>query len=222
MGAQVDLWSAIWIAMPSLLRGLLVTIEISALAILVGTLLGLVGGVVLAYAPAWARAPVRAYVDVVRGIPVLVLIFACFYGLPFAGLQVAAFEAGAIALAGFATAHITEVVRGGIESIPHGQNDAAKAIGLPFSERLRFVILPQAMRRMLPPWVNAAVEMVKGSSLVSLIGVVDLLLAMQQVVGRTFIVIPFYGIAALFYFAINFAMSQTAALLERRFAYLRY
>jgi ABC-type amino acid transport system permease subunit len=136
--------------------------------------------------------------------------------------ELAAFEAGAIALAGFATAHITEVVRGGIESIPHGQNDAAKAIGLHFRERLRFVILPQAMRRMLPPWVNAAVEMVKGSSLVSLIGVVDLLLAMQQVVGRTFIVIPFYAVAALFYFTINFSMSQTAALLERRFAYLRY
>jgi polar amino acid transport system permease protein len=222
MGAQQDTWSAIWSALPSLLAGLGVTIQISALAILVGTALGLLGGVILVYAPVWLRAPIRAYVDIVRGIPVLVLIFACFYGLPFAGLQVAAFQAGVIALAGFATAHITEVVRGGIESIPAGQSDAAKAIGLRFVERLRFVILPQAMRRMLPPWVNAAVEMVKGSSLVSLIGVVDLLLAMQQVVGRTFIVIPFYAIAALFYFAINFSMSQTAATLERRFAYLRY
>jgi polar amino acid transport system permease protein len=200
MGAQQDTWSAIWSALPSLLAGLGVTIQISALAILVGTALGLLGGVILVYAPVWLRAPIRAYVD----------------------MQVAAFQAGVIALAGFATAHITEVVRGGIESIPAGQSDAAKAIGLRFVERLRFVILPQAMRRMLPPWVNAAVEMVKGSSLVSLIGVVDLLLAMQQVVGRTFIVIPFYAIAALFYFAINFSMSQTAATLERRFAYLRY
>jgi polar amino acid transport system permease protein len=222
MGGPQDVWTAIWVALPSLLRGLLVTIEISALAIAAGTLLGLLCGIVLAFGPAWARLPVRAYVDIVRGIPVLVLIFACFYGLPFAGLRVSAFEAGAIALGAFATAHITEVVRGGIESIPRGQSDAARAIGLRFAQRLRYVILPQAMRRMLPPWVNAAVEMVKGSSLVSLIGVVDLLLAMQQVVGRTFIVVPFYALAALFYFAINFSMSQSAAALERRFGYLKY
>lgn len=222
MGPPADVWTTIWIALPSLLRGLLVTVEISALAILVGTVLGLLAGTALAYAPVWARAPVRAYVDIVRGIPVLVLIFACFYGLPFAGLQLGPFAAGAVALAGFATAHITEVVRGGIESIPHGQVDAARAIGLRFAQRLRWVILPQAMRRMLPPWVNAAVEMVKASSLVSLIGVVDLLLAMHQVVGRTFIVIPFYAIAAAFYFAINFTLSQSAEVLERRFAYLRY
>ena len=222
MAGPPDVWTAIWVALPSLLRGLLVTIEISALAIAAGTLLGLLCGIVLAFGPWWSRLPVRAYVDVVRGIPVLVLIFACFYGLPFAGVQVAAFGAGAIALGAFATAHVTEVVRGGIESIPQGQSDAARAIGLRFSQRLRFVILPQAMRRMLPPWVNAAVEMVKGSSLVSLIGVVDLLLAMHQVVGRTFVVIPFYAIAALFYFSINFSMSQAAAMLERRFAYLKY
>ena len=222
MGTPPDVWTAIWVALPSLLRGLMVTVEISALAIAAGTVLGVLCGIVLAFGPVWSRLPVRAYVDIVRGIPVLVLIFACFYGLPFAGLQVAAFEAGAIALGAFATAHITEVVRGGIESIPQGQSDAARAIGLRFSQRLRFVILPQAMRRMLPPWVNAAVEMVKGSSLVSLIGVVDLLLAMHQVVGRTFIVIPFYAVAALFYFTINFSMSQAAAALERRFAYLEY
>ena len=222
MGGPPDVWAAIWVALPSLLRGLLVTVEISALAIAAGSLLGFLCGNVLAFGPAWSRLPVRAYVDIVRGIPVLVLIFACFYGLPFAGLRVSAFEAGAIALGAFATAHIAEVVRGGIGSIPRGQSDAARAIGLRFSQRLRFVLLPQAMRRMLPPWVNAAVEMVKGSSLVSLIGVVDLLLAMQQVVGRTFIVIPFYALAALFYFIINFSMSRSAAALERRFAYLRY
>jgi len=222
MMTSPDLLRTIWVALPSLLDGLAVTVAISLLAIAAGTALGLVGGILLAFGPPPVRLAVRAYVDTVRGIPVLVLIFAVFYGLPFAGLQVTAFEAGVAALAAFATAHITEVVRGGVESIPQGQHDAAKAIGLRFVQRLRRVVLPLALLRMLPPWVNAGVEIVKASSLVSLIGVVDLLLAMQQVVGRTFVVIPFYAIAAALYFVIGYAMSRTAVRLERRFAYIRY
>jgi len=212
----------IWVALPRLLQGLSVTFELSGISILLGTLFGFLGGVILSYAPRALKLLVRAYVDTIRGIPVLVLIFACFYGLPFVGIQVQSFGAAIIALSAFAAAHITEVVRGGIESIPRAQDEAAKSIGLGFIERQRWVILPQAVRRMLPTWVNAAVELVKGSSLVSLIGVVDLLLATQQAVGRTFIVIPFYLVAALFYFVVNFSMSQSAAFLERRYAYLRY
>src|SRR2546426_27766 len=111
---------------------------------------------------------------------------------------------------------------GGIASIPRTQGDAAKAIGLEFWERLRWVILPQAVRRILPPWVNTAVELVKGSSLVSLIGVVELLLATQQVVGRTFIVIPTYTLAGLMYFVVNYGISRLGALVERRYAFLSY
>ena len=216
------MWHELWIAFPPLLRGLAVTLELSAVVIVLGSTIGYLGGLSLEYGPKPLWAAVRVYVDTLRGIPVLVLLFAVFYGLPIVGIQIGAFGAGVVALSVFAGAHMTEVVRGGIASIPRTQGDAAKAIGLQFWERLRWVILPQAVRRILPPWVNTAVELVKGSSLVSLIGVVELLLATQQVVGRTFIVIPTYTLAGLMYFVVNYGISRLGALVERRYAFLSY
>ena len=216
------MWHELWIAFPALLRGLAVTLELSAVVIVLGSTIGYLGGLSLEYGPKPLWAAVRVYVDTLRGIPVLVLLFAIFYGLPIVGIQIGAFGAGVVALSVFAGAHMTEVVRGGIASIPRTQGDAAKAIGLQFWERLRWVILPQAVRRILPPWVNTAVELVKGSSLVSLIGVVELLLATQQVVGRTFIVIPTYTLAGLMYFVVNYGISRLGALVERRYAFLSY
>jgi polar amino acid transport system permease protein len=211
------------IGLPSMLSGLVVTLEISLLVIAIGTLIGFAGGLTLIYGPWLFRMLVRLYVDTVRGIPVLVLIFAFYYGLPvFFNLQIDAFPAGVIALSTFVGAHMTEVVRGAVATIPKNQSDAAKAIGLTFWKRLRLVILPLAARRILPPWVNTAVEVVKGSSLISLIGVVDLMLATRQIEGRTFITLPLYGLAALMYFVINYSISQLAARLERRYAFLRY
>jgi len=215
-------WHELWIAFPALLRGLAVTLELSAVVIVLGSTIGYLGGLSLEYGPKPLWAAVRVYVDTLRGIPVLVLLFAVFYGLPIVGIQIGAFGAGVVALSVFAGAHMTEVVRGGIASIPRTQGDAAKAIGLQFWERLWWVILPQAVRRILPPWVNTAVELVKGSSLVSLIGVVELLLATQQVVGRTFIVIPTYTLAGLMYFVVNYGISRLGALVERRYAFLSY
>jgi polar amino acid transport system permease protein len=213
---------AILLGLPQLLRGLGTTLEISAIVLVAGTVLGVAVGLALEYGGLALRLLARAYVDTIRGIPVLVLIFACYFGLPALGLRLSSFQAGITALSVFAAAHIAEIVRGGIESIPRAQTDSAMAIGLGFWQRLRLVILPQAVRRVLPPWVNAAVEIVKGSALLSLLGVVELLLAMQNLVGYTFVVLPFYAVTAFLYFAVNFTISRTAALLEHRFAYLRY
>ena len=114
--------------------------------------------------------------------------------------NVSAFTAAVIALSIFCGAHVSEVIRGGINSIPKGQTEAAKAIGLTFRQRLRYVIFPQAISRIIPPWVNTAVELVKASSLVSLVSVVDLMLAIQQIVGRTRETLLLYAVAALLYF----------------------
>ena len=109
-----------------------------------------------------------------------------------------------------------------MQSIPHAQTDAAKSIGLGFWGRLVYAILPQALRRMLPAWVNIAAEMVKGSTLLSLIGVLDLLLATQQAIARTFLIIEFYTALMAVYFIINFAISRVGAAVERRMAYVRF
>jgi polar amino acid transport system permease protein len=208
----------ILVSFPLILRGLLVTVLVSVAVLLLGTLVGIGGGLSLLYGANPLRWLVRIYVDVARGIPQLVLIFAIFYGLPALGLQVSAILAGILALSLFCGAHMSEIIRGGVDSITRGQMDAAKAIGLTFVQRLRHVIFPQALRRILPAWVNTAVEIVKSSSLVSLVSVVDLTMAIQQIVGRTREPLLFYAVAAALYFAINFTLSIAGRRLEGRFA----
>jgi His/Glu/Gln/Arg/opine family amino acid ABC transporter permease subunit len=204
---------------PLILRGLLITMMVSIAVLLLGTLLGIGGGLSLLYGAKPLRWFVRVYVDVSRGIPQLVLIFAIFYGLPALGLQVSAIVAGILALSLFCGAHMSEIIRGGIDSIPRGQTDAGKGIGLTFVQRLRHVIFPQALGRILPAWVNTAGEIVKSSSLVSLVSVVDLTMAIQQIVGRTREALLFYAVAAALYFAINFTLSTVGRRLERRVAH---
>jgi polar amino acid transport system permease protein len=206
-------------SVPLILRGLLITVMVSAAVLLLGTLLGIGGGLSLLYGARPVRCFVRIYVDVSRGIPQLVLIFAIFYGFPALGLQVSAVVAGILALSLFCGAHMSEIIRGGVDSIPRGQTDAAKGIGLTFVQRLRHVIFPQALGRILPAWVNTAVEIVKSSSLVSLVSVVDLTMAIQQIVGRTREALLFYAVAAALYFAINFTLSIMGRRLERSFAH---
>jgi polar amino acid transport system permease protein len=204
---------------PLIMTGLRVTIQVSGLVLLIGTVIGVIGGVSLLYGPPLLRWLVRIYVDIIRGIPLLVLLFASFYGLAAVGMQTSALIAGVIALSAFCGAHISEVIRGGIGSIPKGQTDAGKAIGLTFLQRLRYVIFPQALSRILPPWVNTAAEMVKASSLISLLSVVDLMLSIQQIVGRTRETLLFYAVAALLYFVINYTISTIGLILEDRFSY---
>ena len=136
------------------------------------------------------------YSDFLRGVPLLVLIFFVYYGLPVFRINLSNFWAAVFALAAFKTAHVIEIVRGAVQSIPRGQTDAGRAIGLTFAQRLLCVIAPQALRRFLPPWINAVVDTVKGSALVSLVGIVDLMLAIQQVIGRTYVPLPMYVLGA--------------------------
>jgi polar amino acid transport system permease protein len=218
----VELLHQIYVARRTLWSGLLTTLEISALVIVLGTLAGLLVGLGLCYGHVVLRLALRVYVDIIRGVPSLVLIFFAFYGSALLGLQASAFMAGVVALAGFAAAHIGELTRGAIQSIPQAQIDAAKSIGLGFWGRLVYAILPQALRRMLPAWVNIAAEMVKGSTLLSLIGVLDLLLATQQAIARTFLIIEFYTALMVVFFIINFSISRIGAVVERRMAYVRF
>jgi len=211
-----------WQARYSILRGLTATLTTSGLTIVAASILGVLVGVALTYAWWPLRVLARLYVDFLRGIPLLVLLLFTYYGLALFGINVPAYWAGVIALSAFATAHIAENFRGAVQSVPAGQMEAAKAIGLRFAQRLRYVVLPQAIRRMLPPWVNTALEVVKGTTLLSVIGVVELLLATQQIVARNYLIVDFYLFAGLLYLVMNLALAQLGSLLERRTAYLRY
>ena len=199
-----------------LMRGLAVTLQLSALIILFGTIIGLFGGIGLLFGPVWLRAILRVYVDIIRGTPLLVVIFLIFYGLPALNVEIDGFQAAVVAFSLFAGAHISEIIRGGISSVPRGQTDAAKALGLTFWPSMAWVVLPQALPVLLPPWVNTAVEMVKGSSLVVLVSVSDLMFATVKVAERTGNPMPLYLTAAAIYVVVNLSISRFGVWLERR------
>jgi polar amino acid transport system permease protein len=203
--------------LPFLVDGLLMTLLVSACVIVLSLIVGLPLGCVLAFGPLWARAPIRLYADFVRGVPILVLLYFVYYGLPAIKVNLPSLLAAIVALTAFKSAQIIEITRGSFQSVPAGQTEAAKAIGLTLFDRFVHVLAPQAVRRFLPPFVNSVVDTVKGSSLISLLGIVDLMLSLQQVIGRTHVALPLYLIGALMYFAINFPLSALSRRLEKRF-----
>ncbi len=196
--------------------GLRTTLQISALIIVFGTIIGLFGGLGLLYGPAPVRLALRGYVDLVRGTPLLVLIFLIFYGLPALNVEISGFQASVVSFSLFAGGHISEIIRGAVSSVAKGQTDAAKSLGLTFWPRTAWVILPQALPIALPPWVNTAVEMVKGSSLVVLVSVNDLMFASVKIAERTGDPMPLYITAGAIYVVICLAISRFGAWLERR------
>jgi polar amino acid transport system permease protein len=208
----------LWHARMNLLAGLGNTVLISIASVLFGTLLGLVPGLALAYGGRSVRLFARIYTDFLRGTPVFVLILACFYILSVVGLDLSAFQAGVLALTLFCSSHVGEILRGALAAIPQGQTEAAKSIGLTFWQSFTSVLLPQALRQILPTWVNTATEIVKASTLLSVIGVVELLLASQQVIARNYLSLEFYFFAGLVYFLINFLIEQAGRAIERRIA----
>lgn len=206
----------LWIARWPLWEGFVMTIGISAGAIVAGTAIGVVVGLCLVYAPRWLRLPFVVYVDLMRGTPVLVLILASFYMPSVIGLSLSATQAGILALSLFAGAHIGELLRGALQAIPPGQAEAGRAIGLTFPQLLAYVMLPQAMRSATPPWINTGVELIKGTSLLSMIGVGELLLKSQEAIGRNFMTMEFYVFAGVLYLILNIGLEQIGKSVERR------
>ena len=205
-------------SLPYLLEGLIVTIEVTLLVVIFATGIGIVFGIFLCYGPRYLRLFIRIYSDFIRGIPILVLLFFVYYGVPVIGINLDNFTAAVVALTIFKISHVVENTRGALESIHSGQMEAAKSIGLNFRQRMIYVIFPLAIRRFLPPWINSVADTAKGSALVSLIGVVDLMLAMQKVIGRTYEPMPVYMVGIIIYFIINFSLSATSRRLEKKFS----
>lgn len=207
-----------WNARANLLAGLGLTALSSVGAVVLGTMLGIVVGLALTYGHAINRFLARLYTDIIRGIPLFVLIMAIFYVQAAVGLGLGAFQAGTLALAIFCASHVAENLRGALQAIPRGQTEAAQSIGLTFLQCFSSVLLPQALRQMLPAWVNTAIEIVKGTTLLSVIGVAELLLSTQRVISRTYLSLEFYLFVGFVFFLLNFVLEQLGRALERRLA----
>ena len=197
------------------------TVYISLISIVLGTILGIAMGVVLTYCKKRWQWLFRIYVDIMRGLPVLVTIFVVYYFVNavlkmFFGVQMEQNTAGAVALTMFAAAQMTELTRGALQAIPKGQIEAGRAIGLTFPQIFFNILLPQAVVQMIPPWINSATEMIKASTLLGMIGVLDLLLVTRQIVAKYGEALVYYLIIGVFYFAINTLIEYAGKKLSKK------
>lgn len=209
-------WDIIVKSIPLLAEGIVVTLQVSAIAAVLGLLLGVICGLGALSRSRPVRSIVTAYVDFIRGTPLLIQIFLVFFALPMVGIRFDEFWAGVIALSLNAAAFVAEVVRGGVGSIEKGQTEAAKAIGMRHSQILVFILLPQAYRQMVPPLTNELISLVKNSSLLSVISVYELTRAGQAIISVHFVPFEIYTLLALYYYALIKALSWLSTQLERR------
>lgn len=197
--------------------GLWNTVLLSLAAIAISVTVGLIVALPGLSERAGLRAINRVYVEIVRAVPLLVLILWVYYGLPVvAGISIGVFWAGVIALSLSDSAFQAEIFRAGIQSIPRGQVEAAKSIGLGYGDTMRFVILPQAIRRILPALGNQFVYVLKMSSLVSVIGMQELTRRANELVVSEYRPLEVYTILVLEYLALILLVSWGVRRLERR------
>ncbi|HYT50906.1 MAG TPA: amino acid ABC transporter permease [Gaiellaceae bacterium] len=205
--------------------GLKETLRIAAFAVVGSTAVGILLGTLMTIRFWPSRALIRLYVEVFRGLPIIVTLFLVYYALPGAPLihhRFAAFTGAAIGLTLWGSAQVAEATRGAVQSIPREQHEAAAALGFGWIGRHRSVILPQALRRLLPPLVSLLANVIQNTTIASLIGVTELLATGQRSVERLQFTSPeshafaIYGAIMAGFFLISFPLTRLAIFLERR------
>ena len=200
-------------------KGIGVTIGFTLLTVILGLLIGTLIALGRMTNRRWFSAPLVAIVEIFRCTPVLVQLIWVYYALPvLAGVELSPAEAAIITLAFYGGAFYAEIIRGGIVSIEQGQWDAGRALGLRPLSLMRKVILPQAMRRMLPPLVNQSILQLKNTSLVSVLAVPDILYQGQLITSATYRPLETYTMVAVVYFLILYPLTVFATRLEARLA----
>ena len=210
---------------PYFLEGVKNTLIIAAMSVV----LGVVFGTLMAIMRMCRIKPLKwfavAYIEFVRGTPLMVQLMFIFYGLPMVGIEFpdvpwipnfSRFMAGIVAMSINSCAYVAEVIRSGIQAVDDGQMEAARSIGFKYGESMRLVILPQAIRNILPALGNEFVTVIKESSIVSVIGISDLMYGTNGVIALTYRSLPCLAIAACMYFVLTFISSRLIAMLEKR------
>ncbi len=205
-----------WRAGP-LIVGLWTTLWLSAAASVLGMIIGLVTGLCRVSNNITLRQLSVIYIEIIRGTPLLVQLF-IFYFFLGTVLDISRITAGISALAVFAGAYVAEIIRAGIQSIPKGQMEAARSLGLNVPQAMIHIILPQAFKRTLPPLAGQFISLIKDSSLVSVIAITDLTKSGREVITSTFATFEIWFIVALLYLLLTSVLSQVIAWVERRLA----
>ena len=205
-------------AIPLLIAGAGITVEITALSVFFGMLIGIIVALVRLSDFKILRWLGNVYVDFIRGTPLLIQIFLVYFALPsIIGHRVDAFFAAISACSINSGAYVAEVFRGGIQSIDVGQMEAGRSLGMTWWQTMRYIILPQAFIRSIPPLGNEFIAMLKDSSLVSVIGFEELTRRGQLIIARTYASFEIWMAVAIMYLILTFTVARLTGILERKF-----
>jgi polar amino acid transport system permease protein len=212
-------WRPIFQNFDLLWQGLVLSLEITLLSLTIGMVIGLIGGFGRAYGPPQVRLLIAAYVEFVRNIPLLLIIYFVYFALPLIGISLLDnLWSFVFALAIYAGAYLTEIFRAGIESIHKGYIEAGKAIGLTRFQRIRYVTLPLTFRIVLPSLGNTLISLFKDTSLASAISVTELTYGAIRINVNTWRVIEVYTVVGLMYLATAYLIAAILRQVERRYA----
>ena len=209
-------------------EGIVNTLIIAAFSVLLGTLLG----TVMATMRMGRIAPLRwlavAYIEFIRGTPLMVQLMFIFYGLPMIGIKIpdiswipnfSRFAAGIVAMSMNSCAYVAEIIRSGIQAVDIGQTEAARSVGFSSCEAMRLVVLPQAVKNILPALGNEFVTVIKESSIVSVIGIADLMFRTNDIIALSYRSLECLAVAAVLYFIMTFISSRLISIAERRMSH---
>ncbi|TCK02282.1 amino acid ABC transporter permease [Marinobacterium mangrovicola] len=205
--------------LPLLLSGLWLTVAVTVLSLVLATALGLLWALLRTSGVPWLSGPTRVFVELVRGIPILVVLFYIYFVMPELGVDLTAFQAGVIGLALTYSCYIGETFRAGIEAVDKGQLEAAKSIGMKRPMMMRRIVLPQAFKIVMPPYANNSVMLLKDSSQVSVISVAELTMQGKMLASSTFDNMTVFTLVALLYLCLtiplNLGMGRIEKMLRR-------
>jgi polar amino acid transport system permease protein len=208
-------WDILVRSFPILMRGLGNTLALGCVSILIGSIAGLLLCFVRLYAPRPLQLLAVAYIDIFRALPILVVLILIYYALPFVGISLSSFTSATLALSMVLAAFTAEVCRAGIENVPKGQFEAAASLGLPFWSAMRKIILPQAIKVMIPPLTSNSISTFKDTALASVVAMPDLLKQANDTQALMGNPTPLIG-AAIIYFIFLWPMVRLVGYLEKR------
>jgi polar amino acid transport system permease protein/cystine transport system permease protein len=202
--------------LPYLLRGALVTVEITFASLAVAIVFGLVLALLRHARVPLFSALASVYIELLRAVPVLTTLFIIYFGFAYAGIRLSSFAAAVAGLGMLGAAYMAEIHRAGIESVHRGQREAALSLGMTPTRAMRYVVLPQAFRVVIPPTANYAIGLLKDTAVVSTVAAPELLFAAKTLVSQTILPMQVYLLAALMYLALSLPLARLAQLVEVR------
>lgn len=215
---QLD-FSVAWQYLPILLQAAVMTVALTALSQAIGTTAAFFFALARMSPRAWLRWPAMVYIWVVRGTPLLLHLFFVYYAAPAFGVTLDAFPAAIIAMSASAAAYNAEIIRAGLQAVHRGQLEAAYAVGMGYGQVVRRIIVPQAVRIIIPPYMGNAISHTKNSSLASVITVPELMLTAQMIYSSTYRAIEILTAAGLIYLVLTSCLSALQVYFERATAY---